>query len=73
MSLRSYLYTPVDTGDYLVFQHSAFWRKLRWGIAGGRHHLDDESLTIFHPNENRYTEGATPAGRELLRGELQLC
>ena len=73
MSLRSYLYTPVDTGDYLVFQHSAFWRKLRWGIAGGRHHLDDESLTIFHPNQNRYTERATPAGRELLRGELQLC
>lgn len=68
-SLRSFLYTPVDTGGYLVFQHSAFWRKLRRGIAGGRHQ-DDESLVIFHPNRNRYSERASPAGRELLRGEI---
>jgi hypothetical protein len=70
-SLRSFLYTPVDTGGYLVFQHSAFWRKLRWGIAGGRHQ-DDESLVIFQPNQNRYSERASRAGRELLRGEARI-
>ncbi len=70
-SLRSFLYTPVDTGGYMVYQHSAFWRKLRWGIAGGRRR-DDESLVIFHPNTNRYTERAAPAGKELLRGEIIL-
>lgn len=30
-SLRSYLYTPVNTGSFVVYQHSAFWTKLRTG------------------------------------------
>lgn len=28
-SLRSYLYTPIDSGDFVVYQHSSFWTQLR--------------------------------------------
>ncbi|CAB9510867.1 linked kinase-associated serine/threonine phosphatase 2C [Seminavis robusta] len=32
-SLRSYLYAPVSTGDFVVFQHSPAWTKLRQSAA----------------------------------------
>ena len=31
-SLRSYIYTPVNMGDFVIFQHSDLWRNLRLGI-----------------------------------------
>ena len=30
-SLRSYLYSPLTSGDFVVYQHSAFWTRLRTG------------------------------------------
>jgi serine/threonine protein phosphatase PrpC len=32
-SLRSFLYTPVDVGGFLVYQNSDFWRKLRQSVT----------------------------------------
>ena len=51
-SLRSYLYTPVETDGFMLYQHSAFWRRLRRSIAGGRRCKgceDDESLVVSTP------------------------
>ena len=31
-SLRSYIYTPVNMGDFVIYQHSDLWRNLRLGI-----------------------------------------
>lgn len=33
MSMRSYLYTPIDTGGFVVYQNSDFWRKLRLSVS----------------------------------------
>jgi hypothetical protein len=35
-SLRHYLYTATDAGDYVVFQHSRFWTLLRTSVAKKR-------------------------------------
>ena len=32
-SLRSFLYTPIDIGGYLVYQNSDFWRRLRHSVT----------------------------------------
>jgi hypothetical protein len=32
-SLRSHIYTPVASGDFVVYQHSPLWRKLRMEVA----------------------------------------
>ena len=32
-SLRSYLYSPMSSGDFLLYQHSSFWRRMRMGVA----------------------------------------
>lgn len=83
-SLRSFLYTQVDSGDlgFMVFQHSAFWRRLRRGISGGRRRNEDESLvsaaSISHadhyqpPDQKRkgHDEDA-PEGRQLLKEVLR--
>jgi len=54
-SLRSFLYTPVDTGGYVVFQNSEFWRRLRRGIDECEGCNDDESLTIFETQHQKST------------------
>eukprot|EP00571_Detonula_confervacea_P008450 CAMPEP_0172331272 /NCGR_PEP_ID=MMETSP1058-20130122/61842_1 /TAXON_ID=83371 /ORGANISM="Detonula confervacea, Strain CCMP 353" /LENGTH=1290 /DNA_ID=CAMNT_0013048535 /DNA_START=357 /DNA_END=4229 /DNA_ORIENTATION=+ len=85
-SLRSFLYTPVDTaGGFMVFQHSAFWRRLRRGIAGGKQCKgcdDDEALAVVTPilypdiqmpghRQKSNSERDAPGGRELLREVLE--
>ena len=44
-SLRSYMYEATVADGFVVFQHSAFWRKLRMGISRSRSHkaMDDNS------------------------------
>lgn len=32
-SLRSYIYTPVNSGGFVVYQHSPLWRQLRMDFA----------------------------------------
>jgi len=81
-SLRSFLYTPVDTaGGFMVFQHSAFWRRLRRGIAGDKR--EEEALAVItpilpddaehtgsqHGGKGHSSEKDAPEGRALLRGE----
>ncbi|KAL7547053.1 hypothetical protein ACHAWF_010370 [Thalassiosira exigua] len=51
-SLRSFLYTPVEMAGFVVWEHSAFWRRLRRGIAGGKrcNHCDEsEALAVVTP------------------------
>jgi len=80
-SLRSFLYTAVDAGGFMLFQHSAFWRRLRRGIAGGGRSERDEAVVLFHPNHNqppdhKHEETQNPergsmGGRALLREVLK--
>jgi hypothetical protein len=32
-SLRSYIYTAVTSGDFVIYQHSPLWRQLRMEVA----------------------------------------
>ena len=79
-SLRSFLYTPVDTGGYVVFQNSEFWRRLRRGINECEGCNEDESLAIFdtqhqkstnkHSDKSNKSKGNTKGGallREVLK------
>ncbi|KAL3808967.1 hypothetical protein ACHAXA_005159 [Cyclostephanos tholiformis] len=80
-SLRSFLYTAVDAGGFMLYQHSAFWRRLRRGIAGDRFEAD--AVVPYHPNhdnrpiddhanhETRDHERGSKGGRELLREILK--
>jgi hypothetical protein len=86
-SLRSFLYTPVETDSGYMFQHSAFWRRLRRGIAGGKLCKgcdEDEALVVAtpalnpdHPDHGRHggnakdSEKDAPEGRTLLREVLR--
>lgn len=45
-SMRSLLYTPIDTGDFVVYQHSDLWTDLRTGSHG------DSAVILF---KNRYS------------------
>ena len=69
ISLRSFLYTPVDTGGFVVFQHSSFWRRLRRGIAGGGgisaeedENDEDVSVALFQPDQNQIPPHNTQDG-----------
>jgi len=79
-SLRSFLYTPVDTGGYVVFQNSEFWRRLRRGFDECEGCDEDDSLTIFdtqhqksnniHSDKSNKSKGSTKGGallREVLK------
>ena len=35
-SLRSYIYTAVTSGDFVMYQHSPFWRRLRMSVASDK-------------------------------------
>eukprot|EP00957_Ditylum_brightwellii_P099739 7597844-Ditylum_brightwellii.AAC.1 len=45
-SLRSYLYTQVETGDFIVYEHSSFWRKLRRSVHDNRKASTSSSVSI---------------------------
>jgi len=84
-SLNKFLYTAVDTtGGYMVFQHSEFWRRLRWDVAGKQHEEHEESVALCRLNNNqpprdsnqeKKTDSSsirdTLGGRELLREVLR--
>lgn len=84
-SLNKFLYTAVDTpGGYMVFQHSEFWRRLRWDVAGKQHDEHEESVALCRLNDNQSPPGSnqekktdsssnrdTLGGRELLREVLR--
>eukprot|EP00970_Alexandrium_tamarense_P001950 scaffold260_cov213-Alexandrium_tamarense.AAC.9 len=54
-SLRSYMYTPVvdATGGFVVFQHSAFWRRLRRGIGEGTRRYHGHAHTLYQSGVDR--------------------
>jgi len=47
-SLRSYMYTPIATGDFLVYQHSPFWIQMRTG-RGTINHSPSSSVVVIRP------------------------
>lgn len=54
-SLRSYLYSPITStsGDFVVYQHSSFWRRLRRGaVAAGRDRLSS-ALSIISGEQEK--------------------
>jgi len=60
-SLRSYIYSPVSStgGDFIVYQHSSFWRRLRRGVAASRGgHGGSQALSIIMENEQKQYSSA---------------
>jgi serine/threonine protein kinase len=43
-SLRSFLYTGVSVGDYVVYQHSELWTQLRLSLSGQNATHNDKSI-----------------------------
>ena len=86
-SLRSYLYSPLTSGDFVVYQHSAFWTRLRTGkpINEGNDSSSSVALAFIssdggtdHVDVNKTSsEGDTKeesdaaSGKELLKSILQ--
>jgi serine/threonine protein kinase len=61
-SLRSYLYSPMSAGDFVVYQHSYFWTRLRRNAAAssgtklkddvsGREGGEDKSVSMLGEEE----------------------
>ena len=54
-SLRSYIYSPIQStgGDFIVYQHSSFWRRLRKGVVASRegHGGTSSALSIITESE----------------------
>lgn len=74
-SLRSYMYEATVADGFVIFQHSAFWRRLRMGISdrvsGSRSHktMDDNSQSRDGTNGNGTSEEVE--GRYLLKEVLK--
>jgi hypothetical protein len=64
-SLRSYLYEATVADGFVVFQHSAFWRRLRVGISGC------SSRTTVNECTNSRDETQAVEGRHLLKEVLK--
>lgn len=66
-SLRHYLYTAADVGDYVVFQHSRFWTLLRTSVAkkrrsetkqGGIKHSSNDKVALLDEWINIYSSAS---------------
>lgn len=55
-SLRSYIYSPVTStgGDFVVYQHSSFWRRLRRGVIASRGGHSDSSSALSIVTESQW-------------------
>lgn len=62
-SLRSYLYQAITTGEFLVYQHSTFWTKLRMSTSNAttKKYADDKALSVtrreFQRKDHRSPQG----------------
>lgn len=63
-SLRSYLYSPVDSGDFVVYQHSAFWTQLRTGKTKERSEQFSSSLVALVASANIFTDETERMGED---------
>eukprot|EP00554_Chaetoceros_debilis_P010934 CAMPEP_0194109230 /NCGR_PEP_ID=MMETSP0150-20130528/8761_1 /TAXON_ID=122233 /ORGANISM="Chaetoceros debilis, Strain MM31A-1" /LENGTH=1291 /DNA_ID=CAMNT_0038798141 /DNA_START=50 /DNA_END=3925 /DNA_ORIENTATION=+ len=48
-SLRSYLYTPFSTDDFVIYQHSDLWVWLRTGVRHSRDDDGSKSVAVVQP------------------------
>ena len=67
MSLRSFLYTGTDMGDYIVYQHSPLWTQLRLSVSWS----SESSHTGSTPERMPKSCVGRRVMREVLRGILQ--
>jgi hypothetical protein len=78
-SLRSYLYSPVSAGDFLVYQHSVFWTKLRQSAAAQKRKPSvdyDMSISMILNNETQTRQKSrasnnTVSGRAVMKEILR--
>lgn len=63
-SLRSYMYEATVADGFVIFQHSAFWRRLRMGISGSPHKTMDDNPQNRDGNKRN-------EGRHLLKEVLE--
>jgi hypothetical protein len=70
-SLRSYLYTGVSVGDYVVYQHSKLWTQLRMSISRRQNSTNDDKSVVPLPDSGDKTgmkdERASLLGRRLMK------
>jgi len=64
-SMRSYLYSPVSTGDFVVYQHSYLWTKIRQNAAArGKNEENGKSVAVtFHAYQDDDLSNSTKANR----------
>ena len=64
-SMRSYLYSPVSTGDFVVYQHSYLWTKLRQNAAAnGKKDGNNKSVAmVFDSYEDDDSTGMLNSGK----------
>jgi serine/threonine protein phosphatase PrpC len=77
-SLRSYLYTGVSVGDYVVYRNSDLWTQLRLSIARKNSTTDKAVVPLSEPrnytaeaDESARLEAASLVGRRLMKKVLQ--
>jgi hypothetical protein len=74
-SLRSYMYEATMADEFVIFQHSAFWRRLRMGISGSRSQSRADKMTDDNPQSRDSTNGNSASeeveGRHLLKEVLK--
>jgi serine/threonine protein phosphatase PrpC/serine/threonine protein kinase len=79
-SLGSYLYQPMTTGGFVVYQHSLFWTKLRQSTSSETKvkRTEDKSLSVTRresKNKNQFGKGMkklnAAVGRTLMREVLR--
>ena len=72
-SLRSYMYETTVADGFVIFQHSAFWRRLRMGISRSRSHKrEDDDL----PNKEGKNDKDSNGGqllKEVLKQIVSRC
>jgi len=53
-SLRSYIYTPVSSGDFVIYQHSSLWRRLRMEVTSRSHDSTNSVAVVTDQGSKRY-------------------
>lgn len=74
-SMRSYLYSPVSNGDFVLYQHSYLWTKLRQNAAAqGKKEDNSKSVAMILDNyqdEEMLDSEATINGKNVMKEVLR--
>jgi len=67
-SLRSFLYTGTDTGDYVVYSHSWLWTLVRMSLANK---ADSSAMVLMDSKDENQDTNSSTMGRQLMGSFLR--